>query len=269
MPFWDRFVLALYFGLAQHLPLGRDAALRILERAIARRRLALAALSDTSLLLLLALFPATSPHRPAVEGLVTDRGLLQDPAHLIQRLQAVIRRRTTELTEIARAPAPAVRQVVITALVEPAQLGLIEELCLYLGRLHLLDPASPELRNIAAGLLPRATRRYLGIPPGTVDFVGWVYRVARAETRSPEEPLPSDFPPGPPPGWFQGLEPDEQRFIDPGLLHLPEEAVDLLCLHFYAGLTVEQIVGALRLLQRRGAADAVVCRLEESWLVLL
>ncbi len=40
MPFWDRFVLALYFGLAQHLPVGRDAALRILDRAIDRGRLA-------------------------------------------------------------------------------------------------------------------------------------------------------------------------------------------------------------------------------------
>jgi hypothetical protein len=166
MPFWDRFVLALYFGLAQHLPQGRDATLRVLDRAIARERLSLAALSDTSLLLLLALLPATSPHRPAVEGLVTDRDLLQDPAHLIQLLQAVIRRRATELIEIARAPVPAVRQIVISALAAPAELGLIEELCLYLGRLHLLNPASPQMHNIATGLLARATRRYLGIPAG-------------------------------------------------------------------------------------------------------
>ena len=38
MSFWDRFVLALYFGLAQHLPVGRDAALRILDRALAPGR---------------------------------------------------------------------------------------------------------------------------------------------------------------------------------------------------------------------------------------
>ena len=75
MSFWDRFVLALYFGLAQDLPTGRDAALRILDIALTRGGLPVCALSDTSVLLLLALLPRWSPHRPGVVALAFSRRL--------------------------------------------------------------------------------------------------------------------------------------------------------------------------------------------------
>ena len=100
MPFWDRFILALYFGLAWHLPVGRDAALRTLDRAIARGRLTLAHLNDTSLLLLLALLPAASPHRPAIANLAALRGLDAAHALLIQLLHAAAPPRLTEVVEV-------------------------------------------------------------------------------------------------------------------------------------------------------------------------
>jgi hypothetical protein len=157
--------------------------------------------------------------------------------------------------------------VVLNALVTPGQAGLIEDVCLYLGRLHLLDPGAPQLRNLAAGLIAEATRRCARIPPGTVDYRGWAFRVVRWRTRSPEQPLPGVVPAGA--AWFGALDSEERRFLDACLLYLPEPAVDLLYLHCYARLSVEQIVAALQLLQPRSAGDAVVRRIEECWAVVL
>jgi hypothetical protein len=36
MTFWDRFVLWLYLGMRDTLPVGRDAAARIFNQALAR-----------------------------------------------------------------------------------------------------------------------------------------------------------------------------------------------------------------------------------------
>jgi hypothetical protein len=77
------------------------------------------------------------------------------------------------------------------------------------------------------------------------------------------------FPPGPRPAWFNALELYEQQLIDTCLLRLAEPAVDLLYLHFYAGLSVGQMTEALRLAQPRGAPPAVTRRLEESWTLIL
>jgi hypothetical protein len=265
--FWDRFVLALYFGLAQRLPAGRGAALRILD-AIARGRLSLSSLNDTSLVLLLALLPEGSPHRREVVSRLGPPRLTLAPPQLISVLRNVAPPRLAELVEIARPPGPQVRAAALNALMA-TNLGLIEGLALYLCRLFLFDPSHPALRNLVARLIVEATQRYVRIPLGTMDYLTWGYRVVRVRTRSPEMPLPSGFPPGPRPAWFMALSPEEQRFIDDCLHYLPEPAVDLLYLHFYALLNVEQIVGALHLVRPHGAADAVVRRLEESWGVIL
>jgi hypothetical protein len=99
MPVWDRFILALYLGLSQHRPVGRPAAPRVRDRAIARGRLSLASVNDTSLLLLLALLPEASPHRPARAAL---RGPPQGPARLIQPLHSAAPPRLTDLVELGR-----------------------------------------------------------------------------------------------------------------------------------------------------------------------
>jgi hypothetical protein len=80
---------------------------------------------------------------------------------------------------------------------------------------------------------------------------------------------PGRISPGARPAWFQALGPDEQRFLDTSLLYLPEPALDLLYLPFYARLTVEQIVAALQLMRPQGAADIVARRLVECWEVIL
>jgi hypothetical protein len=270
MSFWDRFVLVLYFGLAWHLPVGRDAALRILDIALSRGRLSLAGLNDTSLLLLLALLPDTSPHRQPVQSLVASRQLHVQPAQIIQLLQAAAPPRLADVVELGRAPGTHPGTVAfLQALLVPNRLGVIENLRLYLARLNLLDPNSPPVRSLVTSLVGAGSQRYVGIPLGTVDYLACLYREVRLQTRAPGQPLPSGFPPGTRPAWFQALSPDEQRFLDTCMLHLPEQAVDLVYLHYYARLSVDQIVGALRLVNPAGAADAVARRLEQAWNVIL
>jgi len=259
----------LHFGLATNLPPGRDAALRILDRALARNRLSLANLNNTSLLLLLALLPGTSAHRPAVAALVAARGLQQVPDEVVRLLQSVVPPRLDELVEISRPPGPHLRQLALSALYLPEPVGLLDDLCLYLGRLQLIDPARPPFRNLASGLIAEATSRYSRIPIGTVDYRAWLYRVVRLRTQPPANALPIALPPGPQSAWFGTLTAEEQQFLDTCWRDLPEPALDMLYLHFYARLSVEQISGALQLRQPDRALDAIVRRLEESWDLVL
>jgi hypothetical protein len=217
MPFWDRFVLALYFGLAQHLPAGRDAALRILDRAIERERLSLFCLNDTSLLLLLALLPETSPHRATAAGLVVAHQPHLGPVQVLQRLRAARPARVVDLVEMSRSPGWQLRQLVLDALCAPDQLGLIENLCLYLGRYYLLDPARLELRGLASGLIAEGTRQYYAAPLGAADYEALLYRRVYCQTTSPAQPPPTAIP-ACPPDWFVALDPEEQQFLRDCLL---------------------------------------------------
>jgi hypothetical protein len=266
--FWDRFVLALYFGLAQHLPVGRNTALRIFDRAVAQGRLTLSALNDTSLLLLLALAPTSSPHRQTVLGLATSRALLTNSIGLIQHLRDAALPRLNDILEISRAPDWQIRQLVFDALCEPNQLGLVEDVCLYLSRHYLLDASGLQLRNLAIGLVGQAARRYVRIPLGTIDFQASLYQLVRQQALSPPQPPPTVFPPGPRPGWFVGLDAGEQHLIDTCLLYLSLQDVDVLYLSVYARLTVAQMTVALNR-PPPGAGDAIVHQLEACWNAVL
>jgi hypothetical protein len=251
MSFWDRFIWALYFGLAQHLPVGRDAALRILDLAVARGRLALPGLNHTSLLLLLALLPDDSPHREDVVTLALSAGVDQHPVRISHLLQAAVPHRLNEFVEIYRLSGPDLRAVALHALLAPNELGLLEDLALYLARRFLINPTNPDLLALVTGLIAEATQRYARIPLGTVDYLTWLYRVVGWRTQ-PGEPLPDISPPSLEPAWFQVLTEAEQRFVEVCANVLEETAKDLLCLHFYALLTVEQIVAAWELDSEQG-----------------
>jgi hypothetical protein len=266
MSFGDRLVLALYFGHAQYVPWGREAALRLLDVAVARGRLSPAGLSDTSLVLLLALLPSNSPHRPAVEGLVTSRGLHQNPAELA-RLSQAAPARLAELVAIQGASGRPLRDAALGALLAPNGLLLVENLRLYLARRFLINPNDPELDSLVTTLINQATERFARIPPGTVDYLGWLYRVVQWETR-PGVDLPGLSPPALGPDWYQALPADEQHFIN-AYLDLDDRPADLLHLHFSALLNVQQIVEALHEGPQPPTAEAVVRRLEECWNVVL
>ena len=165
MSYWDRFILALYFGLAQPLPAGRDASLRILDWAISRGRLSFSSLNHTSLLLLLAMLPENSPHRPAVVSLAVSHGLGHNPIQFSQLVQTAAPPRLNEVVELYRnAAGPnlhdvALRGAALNALAAPNELGLFENLTLYLARRFLINPTNSDLRVLVTSLIAEATQR--------------------------------------------------------------------------------------------------------------
>ncbi len=70
-------------------------------------------------------------------------------------------------------------------------------------------------------------------------------------------------PPSLQPAWFLNLPAVDQMFVDICAQTLEEPDMELLCLHFCALLTVEQIAVALNL--DPGAGDVIVGHLEECW----
>src|SRR5262249_15069871 len=190
MSFWDRLLAALTFGLASSVPVGRDAAARFVQGAVTRGRLRLERLSDVSVMLLLGLLPAGSPHRRNAEEEATRRRLHHRPVAVAQALQAAAPPRLTELVESARAGGPQLRGLVLAALWEPAVPGILEDLSTYLARLYLCDPAQRVFVSIVRGVLAEATRLYLTIPPGTFDYPAWVFGRLRRRLRSADDPLP-------------------------------------------------------------------------------
>jgi hypothetical protein len=264
MNFWDRFVRAIVLGLAVEPIDGHGAARRIVGRAFTRRRLTPAALDETSLLLLLALLAETSPHLAAVRAEALARQLHLE-AGAPQLLRAAAQPRIEELIELGRAPGPQFRNLVVTSLWELGDCGVIERVCLYLGRLWHGDPDGRPLRVITRGLVAEATRLFAAVPPGTYDFLGYLFCRVRARTQAPDTPFHIILGPH----GHRPQEPDELRFVEACMLDLIEPAVDVLYLHLYAGLTVGQIIQSLRLFHHHGAREAIVRRLEESWEIVL
>ncbi len=158
MTFWDRFIWALSFGLAQHLPVGQASARRILDMAIDQGWLTLGGvnctpLNDASLLLLLALLPDDSPHRPQVENRVTAIECGRDPAFLIALLQTVAPPRLTEVLEIYRSSEDHLRALAFNAVLVANSCWVPSNLRLYLSRRFLSDPESQILLDCVGDLL--------------------------------------------------------------------------------------------------------------------
>lgn len=260
MSFWDRFVWAVYFGLGQRAPTGREAAVRIVEMALSRQSF-LAGLSDGSLLLLLALLPGTSPYRAAVAALAQARQLLDAP-RLLAASRDVGPRRLTEIVESYRPPAQDTRNAAMASLIEPGHLLLYENLHLYLARRFLIAPDNTDLLALVENLISEATDRYVGIPFETVDYLCYLYRVARHHT-GPTASLPAMSPPSLNPAWYVNL-PAEERHLIRAVVGWPEETQELFYLHFGALLPVEQI-GCVLDLQSPGDLDAILVDLERCW----
>lgn len=260
MSFWDRLVWALYFGLDQHAPAGRLAALRIVEMALSRQAF-LATLGNGSLLLLLALLPLSSPHRVAVVALAQARQLF-DPAVRLAIGRAAAPLRLTEVVESYRPQAQDTRNAAMAALLEPGHLLLYENLHLFLARRFLIDPDNPDLRLLLGWVISRATSRYARIPIGTVEYLCYLYRVVFWHT-GPNATLPAMSPPSLNPGWYVNLQAEERHLIR-AAIGWPEETQELFYLHFCALLTVEQI-GCVLDLVGPGDPDAIIHDLEQCW----
>lgn len=175
MGFWDRFIRALSFGLAQRHPTGRDAALRLFALAMDRGRLRLEGLADGSLLLLLALLPGSDPRRSELSALAAQRGCLGNPVNVLWLLLGNVPARVTETVELGRADDPVTREASRQALFAPNRLRVVETLGLYIARHRLINPALVQLRQIVLDFLDLALERYRRVEVGTLDFVAFAY----------------------------------------------------------------------------------------------
>jgi hypothetical protein len=263
MSFWNRFVVCLYRGFAGTVPVGRDAAARLITFAHQQGRLPPLSLNDLSLLLILAIGHAGAPLRNAVELEINRRQLVLRPKRLWALLQAIRPPQVADVLEVGRS------QPVLRALAGEVLLSsdLLNNLATFLGHLFLRDPGGEY--TPAGRFLVQTAGLYYHIPQGTMDFVCRLYRHVLPRVRLDDEALPSAFPPGPWPAWFAGLDVEEQQFLARCLALLPEPDLELLYLHFYGRLTVAQIACVQQQADPSWTADQVARRLEQSWMTVL
>lgn len=260
MGFWDRFVWAVYFGLARHAPSGRPAAARVAQTALSRQAFA-PSLGDASLAMLLALLPAGSAARALVTAEARSRGVL-DPARLLAAALAATPRRVEEVVECFRPPDAETRNAALAALLEPGGLLLFENLHLFLARRFLIDPGNASLPPFVARLIARGIRNYAHIPYGTVDSIGYLYRYVCRST-GPGASLPAISPPALGPVWFANLTAPERRLVL-GAMNWGEETQEAFFLHYCGLLCVERIAFVM---DGQGAydVDSLVAGLEACW----
>jgi hypothetical protein len=209
--------------------------------------------------LILAACPPAAPVRTAAEEEVNRRRLVRNPQRLWPLLQAIRPPQVADLLEIGRPPQPLLRALVAEVLLSSP---LLYNLCQFLGRMFLRDPAGEQTR--AARFLVQATGLYYRTPQGTVDFPCRLYRHVLANLRSDDEALPSSIPPG-----FTAPDDDERQFLERCLLWLPEPDLERLYLQFYPRLTVGQIACVLQQADQTWTADQAVLRLEQAWQTVL
>jgi hypothetical protein len=267
MTFWDRFVFWVYLGMRDTLPAGRDGAARILNLACARGRLTPAALNDLSLLLSLACCPTDSPAWAAARQEAERRQLAARPHALWPALRRINPPPLTDLLEVGRPSESLLRTLIFRALIEGGEGEVLANLCQFLGRLYLADPAGQ--RPQAVRLIIQALPRYYHIPLGTVNFSCRLYASVLLSLRLDTDPLPSAFAPGPRPAWFTALHPDEQWFTCRCLDSLSEPDLMLLYLQCYARLTVGQIARVWQHANRTWTPDRIALELERCWDVIL
>lgn len=281
MTFWDRFILRLYYTLAEGYPHGPDSAVRLLNLAHGLGLINPAAVSDLSILLLKAILPPANPLRQPVEQEFQRRGL-----HLLPRPQlwgllvASAPRRDLEILELGRHGTPHQRGLALDIILRL----YLPSLRQFLGRLYLVDPNTFDAFVI--GRLMWVMLSYYRIPPGTIGFLCLLYRhvlgaLPAIAGRSPPGPvLPGGWPAGvaqippalwpflPVPPWLATLVPAEQRFLQCCHTVLAPGDRVLVYLSFYAELNLQQITCVLRGWQTV-TGDQVVTAITHCWERLL
>ncbi len=267
MPFWDRFILWVYLGLADTLHAGRDAVRRLFDRAFGLGRLNLAGLNDLSILLLLAGGrPGTAVHSAAEQE--ADRRQLQGrPQHVWRLLDQVRPPRLTELLELGRPRGLISGRILVGVLTDTPGHVLRNNLAEFLSRLFLEPPSAREAQ--AMQLTMRGVVRYYAIPPGTIEFLCFFYRHVFFALRMGDLVFPSAVPAGPSREWFATLPAEEQAFLQRCVLDLPQTDMLLLYLHFYARLTAEEIACVYENADPTWSPQRVVDRVESGWGVFL
>ena len=267
MPFWDRFVLWLSLGLADTLPLGRDAVGRLFDRAFALGRLDPAALNDLSILLLAAGGRHSAPVREAALAELTSRNLAADPEYVRRLLDLLQGPRLTEVLEINRPHQTIPAQLVANVLTTPPGHEVWSNLREFVSQMRFLEADGVQRTVEVNRLMFEAVQLYQRFPVGTVDFLSLLYRHALGYLGGPWElprALPVELPP-----WFLSLSQEEQTFLHRCWTGLSRHERTILLLQFYGRLPAEQIAGALRFADETMTADEVARALEGCWTKVL
>lgn len=266
MPFWDRFALWVYLGLADLLPVGRDVVVRLFEHAYTAGHLDITHANPVTLLLISGVCRPGSPVRVAAEAQIARRRLTTqyDLVRGIQR--GFIAPRLTEVLEANRPHRAVMAQLLIGVLTNPPGHEVWINLTEYLLRINPEDPVM--IRNRVTHHLTGAIQRYYRAPIGTYDFLGLLYRHANGFLGVGVAALPVY---GAGSTELDEVEDaDEQAFLLRCGLHLTDTDRMLLFMHLYGRLTVNQIAASLRFSGIRGCTpDWVASEIERCWMIVL
>lgn len=264
MPFWDRFALWVYLGLADVQPVGRDAAARLFGQAYASGQLDFGAANDLTVLLAAGVCCPGGPVRLAAEAEFHRRrlGTEYDRVRLMQR--TLTEPRLTEILELNRPHRAATAQLLTGALTAAPGHEVWINLADFLSRVLVADP--PAARARATAVLLSALQRYYRFPVGTVDFVSLLYRHACGHL-GVGAALPVY---GTEPQMLAAVpDPTERTFLVRCGTHLSDADRVLLFMHFYGRLTAGQIAGALCFAGSTWTADEVAAEVERCWVAVL
>jgi hypothetical protein len=265
MPFWDRFALWVYLGLADLHPVGRDAVVRLFGHAYSAECLNLTHSNPITLLLIAGVCPPESAVRVTAEAQLIHRRLNTE-YDLVRGIQrSLAGPRVTEILEVNRPHRAVMAQLLTGVLMNHPGNEVWTNLTEYLSR---IDQAAPDVvRARVTNRIIGAVQRYYRFPIGTIDFMGLLYRHANGYLGIGQVSLPV-YESGS--ARLDEIEDgEEQAFLVRCGVRLSDADRVLLFMHFYGRLTVEQIAASLRLADPTWTADLVASEIERCWIAVL
>jgi len=265
MPFWDRFTLWVYLGLADVLPVGRDAVGRLFEHAHGAGQLDLTQANDLTVLLVAGVCRPGDPSRLAAEGQINHRGLNTQYVRIRGIQHALAEPRLTEILEVNRPHRAVTAQLLTGVLTNAPGHEAWTNLTEFLSRINATEQSA--VRGRVIHNLLGATKRYYRFPLGTVNFVSLLYRHACGYLGVGATTLPvyaADSP-------ILTAIPDqaERAFLVRCGTRLTDSDRVLLYMHFYGRMTADQIAGTLRFSDPTWTPDLVATEVERCWLAVL
>lgn len=265
MPFWDRFVLWVYLGLADVLPVGRDAVNRLFERIYASGQLDLRLANDLTVLLVAGACRPGGPARLAAEAQIGSRQLGRQYERVRSLLRTLAAPRLTEILELNRPHRAVAAQLLTGVLASDPGHETWTNLTEFLSRINAAAPGT--VRGRATNNLLGAIQRYFRFPLGTVGYVSLLYRHACGYLGIGTAALPvygSD-----PAAMAAVADQAERTFLVRCGTQLTDADRVLLFVHFYGRLTADQLAGMLQFTDPTWTPDLVAAEVERCWIAVL
>lgn len=264
MPFWDRFVLWVYLGLADVFPAGRHAISRLFERTHSAGRLNLGDLNDLSILLLASSCRRGLPVRLEAEAEILHRNLSTQYVRIRTLQDKLHEPRLTEVLELNRPHRLISAQLLAGVLTVLPGHEFWLNLAEFWSKINALGLVTARAK--AMWILFGAVKKYYSFPIGTVSFQSLLFRHACGYLGLGARPLPV---PDPSSSWPIVEDETERLFLTRCGELLSDTDRVMLFLHFYGRLTAENLAGMLRFADPDWTADRVVVEVERCWAALI